>query len=1409
MRKHFLILMLLALLPLSSWAVTQVKVYPIDFDKVYGQKDMRPDVTFTTGVTTDMFYCDQVLDDEVLEAIANKLTVVRIDEGEDYSTTGYRFRLAKTVAGNVTVGNDSYQVIPQGEAKVYISKLDLSNLTDGTDIEIDLINTQYIDGENQIKPAAADFNVAISTLGVTSLNGNLVYNTDYVIDHYGTPNNSTAAGGTIFITGKGNFTGTIALHFDISGLNIADGGVITYIGAPLTFNNGTEDIEPDEAAFKLTYKGNVLPATTGEAPNIVTNWRIKQNAYTVNNAPATYKDNVNAGTGKVIIEGVGNYGGEIEATFNIAQFEVAANGLTIDKTDPVYNGTALKPIINSVKVTANDWVLNEDDYEVVTTTDNISKGNYTSTIKFKSNGNYKGTSQAQAYRIKARSLAAADALVHVKVTTDDIEYTGSAITPQYVLKATGADVDPENAYVLQLNKDFTIVQTYNTNAWDGDNEHKSTIKFVATNNGNFEGETVVTEYTIGKATLTVTPNDVEASFGSSIIPTVNVTGWKTAADEAAGYTGEPAYTYVGTGATQYTESANKPTAIGTYQINLALTTGGQTPQPLMTVASGNYQFVLDNDKPSAVLTINNGEILVEIGDIARDYGLTTQFAPSLSYVSGLSQADQINFEPNTAITNVTYKILDSQNVDVTATGIQNLNVGTYTIHAVPTTGDAFTYNNYNVIIKDATLTINQRDISAVTVAFNNQAQDVNNIQANEYDYTYSGLAKEPGFTVTLNGVEVANDENAQFTIEWVNNVNADVDEITHWQGMPTNTEAKIKAKKDYYLANIAHLKLTATSTGNFKNAKDNAYFTISKGYLKITANEGTWTYGDDEPTDTWTYTIDKSTLAVKDQNTNFTSTQSKTEHKFGGSLAVKRTKATGESVGEYYDDTPVTVDQKVGLIPYGLTSRNYNLDWHAGKLTINRGELYLKVKDYNEKYGKAYNTDNFELEYVSGLSDEKKAGWAALVEGVVTYQAVEEDGETAIADEFIPTTVGGTMKLKAIGATSTNYNIHLATGTYTVVKRPIALKLKNQNIALGDDIKRDNSGVTNDIITLVGGLTDNEFVAADGDNLNKLIEDGDIVVTIEPAGAELNATGEAQVGVIRATIDHAKYVLDEEHSVWGNLTVQEAAPLVISSTDENVLETIEGYNGASNIAVKFDGRSLNLGKWNVMVLPFDVTPYEFTQVLGRYAIFNTLKSANTANNTVSFGLELSELKANEPFLVKPEAKANDNATSIPVTDNNRKFEARTIVYPANGVPVKDDVAGVKFYGAYKAFNLEVAEGTADAEGFVDDGGEAGSKIMYLASGAFVTATNTAKTKSMKTLPVFFTRAYLDFTESGMSNARIFVEEADGTTTAINGISADGTLIEADGWYSVNGVKLQNAPVEKGVYIHNGKKVVVK
>ena len=45
------------------------------------------------------------------------------------------------------------------------------------------------------------------------------------------------------------------------------------------------------------------------------------------------------------------------------------------------------------------------------------------------------------------------------------------------------------------------------------------------------------------------------------------------------------------------------------------------------------------------------------------------------------------------------------------------------------------------------------------------------------------------------------------------------------------------------------------------------------------------------------------------------------------------------------------------------------------------------------------------------------------------------------------------------------------------------------------------------------------------------------------------------------------------------------------------------------------------------------------------------------------------------------------------------------------------------------------------------------------------------------------------------------------TTGIDAI--ENVTIDNEGWYDLQGRKLQSAPNRKGIYIHNGKKVVVR
>ena len=341
------------------------------------------------------------------------------------------------------------------------------------------------------------------------------------------------------------------------------------------------------------------------------------------------------------------------------------------------------------------------------------------------------------------------------------------------------------------------------------------------------------------------------------------------------------------------------------------------------------------------------------------------------------------------------------------------------------------------------------------------------------------------------------------------------------------------------------------------------------------------------------------------------------------------------------------------------------------------------------------------------------------------------------------------------------------------------------------------------------------FVAVTG--LTVGTEAQDFAITGDPG----NYAGAIVASLPEGVANNDNYVL--KAGVTGKLIIAAGRKLYIAGNDVYVNNKISdaaiacAANENMVYDVTFAPRTLVANDWNVVVLPFDITPYEFTEAIKGYAIFNTLKSANTANNTVKFGLELANLPANEPFLVKPlnkvdfEWDSDDNPETY--TPAFTTFDDRVVKYAKT--PAKTDVAGVKFVGTYLTKHVLVAGTDVDADfGYVNDGGEAGSKISFLykdgtKNAAWYSATNTAGTQSYNWLNLESTKAYLDFNESSLSRPTIIVEEADGSTTAISAITNEGVAVQAEGWYTIDGMKLNAAPTQKGVYINNGKKVVVK
>ena len=209
-------------------------------------------------------------------------------------------------------------------------------------------------------------------------------------------------------------------------------------------------------------------------------------------------------------------------------------------------------------------------------------------------------------------------------------------------------------------------------------------------------------------------------------------------------------------------------------------------------------------------------------------------------------------------------------------------------------------------------------------------------------------------------------------------------------------------------------------------------------------------------------------------------------------------------------------------------------------------------------------------------------------------------------------------------------------------------------------------------------------------------------------------------------------------------------------------------------------------KWNTMVLPFDVTIRELSAQLG-YAIVNVVDAANTTADNVAFKLQMAgTIPANTPFVVKTDV-AIPNETEL-------TFANKTIV---EGTPSVDAGQGYKFVGCYATKTLGGEENDHSKLSFLRGNGDKWAHI----------GANNATIWNIVPLA-----AYVDLTPADNAREITFtMQEVDGTTTVIRNISAEtsASINGTEGWYNLNGVKMQGAPTEKGIYIKDGKKVVVK
>ena len=244
--------------------------------------------------------------------------------------------------------------------------------------------------------------------------------------------------------------------------------------------------------------------------------------------------------------------------------------------------------------------------------------------------------------------------------------------------------------------------------------------------------------------------------------------------------------------------------------------------------------------------------------------------------------------------------------------------------------------------------------------------------------------------------------------------------------------------------------------------------------------------------------------------------------------------------------------------------------------------------------------------------------------------------------------------------------------------------------------------------------------------------------------------------------------------------------LLLRNTDSNE-DNLDNYDGRKVNLLSLQGRTLYAdGSWNTLCLPFSLSQTEVYTYLNPSAL-KTLASSQYDSETATLMLNFTDattIEAGKPYLIKWTGGGNRT---------NPSFSNVTV----NNVDAAVETDYVTFAGFFSPVSLEANDKTVLYLG-------AGNKLYY-----------PTKDRTMGACRAVFVLNGLTAGDLPTANARAFVLNfGDGEATGIVDAEADSSLFTLhsslkEGWYDMQGRRLSGKPTARGIYINNGKKVVIK
>ena len=253
------------------------------------------------------------------------------------------------------------------------------------------------------------------------------------------------------------------------------------------------------------------------------------------------------------------------------------------------------------------------------------------------------------------------------------------------------------------------------------------------------------------------------------------------------------------------------------------------------------------------------------------------------------------------------------------------------------------------------------------------------------------------------------------------------------------------------------------------------------------------------------------------------------------------------------------------------------------------------------------------------------------------------------------------------------------------------------------------------------------------------------------------------------------YDVTKQFQVWKNSDMTEhqtVKEIILDENSDNIVEE------AKNVNVTLKRTLVGDGDWNTLCVPFTLTEAQTKAAFGADVELRELESV--AGNTLTFK-KVNSVTADVPCLIKlSEAYAKDTYTFTGVN---------TVAAKVDDFGSDKVNAAISFIGIYSS--KDVTEWATEGKDYV----------------AYLGANNTFfKAKAGTKMKAF--RAFFVIPENTPASAVKAV--IDGNATGIEDLVIDG--VKANGRvYNLNGQYVGNSlnGLQSGIYIQNGKKIVVK